>query len=162
MTADAAELYHTELGDNYIAAIPEEFITDVEVFGLYSEKVLGVPRQEYINAGILVMNLDMMRKIHIKEQFADLLEKVTYRVAQDQDYLNVICKDKTVILDKTWNRTPMPYADRLVMPKIAHYKINFKPWKFDDVPFGELFWEYAKKLLFTGSFWSTRQATEKI
>jgi 3-dehydroquinate synthase len=28
LTADAAELYHTELGDNYIAAIPEEFITD--------------------------------------------------------------------------------------------------------------------------------------
>lgn len=145
MTADAAELYRTELGDNYIAAIPEEFITDVEVFGLYSEEVLGVPRQEYINAGILVMNLDIMRRVHIKEQFAELLEKVTYRVAQDQDYLNVICKNKTVILDKTWNRTPMPYADRSVTPKIAHYKINFKPWKFDDVPFGELFWEYAKK-----------------
>ncbi len=144
LTADAAELYHTELGDNYIAAIPEEFITDVEVFGLYSEKVLGVPRQEYINAGILVMNLEMMRRDHVKEQFASLLERVTYRVAQDQDYLNVICKDKTVILDKTWNRTPMPYADRTVMPKIAHYKINFKPWKFDGIPFGELFWEYAK------------------
>ena len=150
LTADAAELYHTELGDNYIAAIPEEFITDVEAFGLYSEKVLGVPRQEYINAGILVMNLDMMRRVHIKEQFAELLEKVTYRVAQDQDYLNVICKDKTVILDKTWNRTPMPYADRSITPKIAHYKINFKPWKFDDIPFGELFWEYAKKTPYYG------------
>ena len=46
MTVDIAELYNTELGDNYIAAIPEEFITDVEVFGIYSEKVLGVPRQE--------------------------------------------------------------------------------------------------------------------
>lgn len=144
LTVDAAELYHTELHDNYIAAIPEEFITDVEVFALYSEKVLGVPRQEYINAGILVMNLELMRVINIKEQFAALLEKVTYRVAQDQDYLNVICKNKTVILDKTWNRTPMPYADRSVTPKIAHYKINFKPWKFDDIPYGDLFWKYAE------------------
>ena len=143
LTADAAELYHTELGENYIAAIPEEFITDVDVFGIYSEKVLGVPRQNYINAGILVMNLELMRRIKIDQQFADLLEKVTYRVAQDQDYLNVICKDKTVILDKTWNRTPMPCADTSVTPKIAHYKINFKPWKFDSVPFGELFWHYA-------------------
>ena len=144
MTVDIAELYNTELGDNYIAAIPEEFITDVEVFGIYSEKVLGVPRQKYINAGILVMNLAEMRCVKIKDQFAELLGKVTYRVAQDQDYLNVICKDKTLILDKTWNKTPMPMADRRVTPKIAHYKINFKPWKFDNLPYGELFWQYAK------------------
>ena len=144
LNADAAELYHTELGNNYLAAIPEEFITDVEVFGLYSEKVLGVPRQVYFNAGILVMNLDVMRREGLKEQFAALLEKVTYRVAQDQDYLNVICYGKTVILNKTWNRTPMPYADLAEIPKIAHYKINFKPWKFDGIPYGEYFWKYAK------------------
>ena len=144
MTVDIAELYSTELGDNYIAAIPEEFITDVEVFGIYSEKVLGVPRQKYINAGILVMNLAEMRRVEIKEQFAELLGKVTYRVAQDQDYLNVICKNKTLILDKTWNKTPMPMADRTVTPKIAHYKINFKPWKFDNLPYGDLFWRYAQ------------------
>lgn len=144
MTVDIAELYNTELGDNYIAAIPEEFITDVEVFGIYSEKVLGVPRQEYINAGILVMNLAEMRRVQIKEQFAELLGKATYKVAQDQDYLNVICKNKALILDKTWNKTPMPMADRTITPKIAHYKINFKPWKFDNLPYGELFWQYAK------------------
>ena len=144
MTVDIAELYSTQLGDNYIAAIPEEFITDVEVFGIYSEKVLGVPRQKYINAGILVMNLAEMRRVGIKDQFAELLGKVTYRVAQDQDYLNVICKGKTLILDKTWNKTPMPMADRTVTPKIAHYKINFKPWKFDNLPYGDLFWRYAQ------------------
>lgn len=144
MTVDIAELYNTELGDNYIAAIPEEFITDVEVFGIYSEKVLGVPREKYINAGILVMNLAEMRRVQIKEQFAELLGKATYKVAQDQDYLNVICKNKALILDKTWNKTPMPMADRTITPKIAHYKINFKPWKFDNLPYGELFWQYAK------------------
>ena len=157
ITTDISELYHTELGDNYIAAIPEEFITDVEVFGIYSEKVLGVPRQKYINAGILVMNLDIMRKFDLKGQFASLLERFTYRVAQDQDYLNVICKDKTVILDKTWNRTPMPYADVTVTPKIAHYKINFKPWKFDNVPYGELFWQYAKNTRHYEVLWSGKE-----
>ena len=109
ITTDISELYHTELGDNYIAAIPEEFITDVEVFGIYSEKVLGVPRQKYINAGILVMNLDIMRKFDLKGQFASLLEKVTYRVAQDQDYLNVICYGRIKYLNPLWNKTPMPF-----------------------------------------------------
>ena len=106
--------------------------------------MLGVPREKYINAGILVMNLAEMRRVQIKEQFAELLGKATYKVAQDQDYLNVICKNKALILDKTWNKTPMPMADRTITPKIAHYKINFKPWKFDNLPYGELFWQYAK------------------
>ena len=157
INADVSELYRTELGDNYLAAIPEEFITDVEVFGIYSEKVLGVPRQEYVNAGILVMNLDIMRKMGLKEQFAALLEKVTYRVAQDQDYLNVICKNKTIILDKTWNRTPMPCADLTETPKIAHYKINFKPWKFDNIPYGEYFWKYAKNTVHYEELWTDKE-----
>ena len=157
INADVSELYRTELGDNYLAAIPEEFITDVEVFGIYSEKVLDVPRQEYINAGILVMNLDIMRKMGLKEQFAALLEKVTYRVAQDQDYLNVICKNKTIILDKTWNRTPMPCADLTETPKIAHYKINFKPWKFDNIPYGEYFWKYAKNTVHYEELWTDKE-----
>ena len=157
INADVSELYRTELGDNYLAAIPEEFITDVEVFGIYSEKVLGVPRQEYVNAGILVMNLDIMRKMGLKEQFAALLEKVTYRVAQDQDYLNVICKNKTIILDKTWNRTPMPCADLTETPKIAHYKINFKPWKFDNIPYGEYFWKYAKNTVHYKELWTDKE-----
>ncbi len=153
INTDIAELYNTELGDSYIAAIPEEFITDVEVFGIYSEKALGVPRNEYINAGILVMNLDLLRRERLQEQFASLLERVQYRVAQDQDYLNVICKGKTVILEKEWNRTPMPYADTAIIPKIAHYKINFKPWKFDNVPFGDLFWKYAEKTCYYEELW---------
>ena len=144
ITTDVSELYHTELGNNYIAAAPEEFITDVDVFGIYSEKVLCVPRENYINAGVLVMNLDLMRADRINERFATLLSAKTYRVAQDQDYLNVLCKDRTVILDKTWNKTPMPKVNRSINPKIAHYKINFKPWKFENVAFGELFWHYAE------------------
>ena len=39
----------------------------------------------------------------------------------------------------------MPYADTENIPKIAHYKINFKPWKFNNVPYGELFWRSAEK-----------------
>ena len=120
--------------------------------------MLGVPREVYFNAGILVMNLDVMRRENLQEQFANLLEKVTYRVAQDQDYLNVICYGKTVILDKTWNRTPMPCADRSVTPKIAHYKINFKPWKFDDLPYGELFWQYAKNTDHFDSIMSAKES----
>lgn len=148
ITEDVAKLYHTRMGDNLLVAIPDEFITDIEVFGRYSEVVLGVPRTEYFNAGILVMNLAEMRRINIEQKFADLLSKKTYRVAQDQDYLNVLCYGRTVLLSTQWNKTPMPYSNPRRTPKIAHYKINFKPWKYDGIMYGELFWEYAKKTRF--------------
>ena len=150
ITRDVADMYNTELGDNLLGAIPEEFITNIGAFGRYSEVVLGVPRAQYFNAGILVMNLAEMRRIHIESIFADLLSKKTFQVAQDQDYLNVICLDKVVYLSQLWNKTPMPFADKNITPYIAHYKINFKPWKFHGVIYGELFWKYAKKTPYYG------------
>lgn len=144
ITDDIAKLYHCALGNNLVAGVPDEIITDLDVFGRYSEVVLGIPRYEYFNAGILVMNLAEMRRVNIEQQFATLLSQRTYRVAQDQDYLNVLCYNKTLLLNKKWNKTPMPDSNIYIIPKIAHYKINFKPWKYDGVPYGELFWRYAK------------------
>ena len=144
ITDDIAKLYHCALGDNLVAGVPDEIITDIDVFGRYSEVVLNIPRYEYFNAGILVMNLKEMRRVNIEEQFASLLSQRTFRVAQDQDYLNVLCYNKTLLLNKKWNKTPLPSSNIYIIPKIAHYKINFKPWKYDGVPYGELFWRYAK------------------
>lgn len=148
ITDDIAKLYHAPLGNNLVAAAHEEVMTDIDVFGQYSESVLGIPRNEYFNAGILTMNLAKMREEKIEEQFAHLLGKRTYRVAQDQDYLNVICYRKATLLSTNWNKTPMPYANRNKIPKIAHYKINFKPWRYDNIPYAELFWKYAENTHF--------------
>ena len=148
ITDDIAKLYHAPLGNNLVAAAHEEVMTDIDVFGQYSESVLGIPRNEYFNAGILTMNLAKMREEKIEEQFASLLGKRTYRVAQDQDYLNVICYRKATLLSTNWNKTPMPYANRNKIPKIAHYKINFKPWRYDNIPYAELFWKYAENTHF--------------
>ena len=145
LTADVAALYRTPMGRNLIAAVNDEIIADIEVFARYSEQVLHISRSEYINAGILVMNLAEMRRIEIEKQFAEMLSKRIYRVAQDQDYLNMLCHDRIHYLPLKWNKTPMPDSDRDRIPKIAHYKINFKPWKYDNVPYGDLFWQYAKQ-----------------
>ena len=145
LTTDVATLYRTPMGRNLIAAVNDEIIADIEVFARYSEQVLHIPRTEYINAGILVMNLAEMRRIEIEKRFAEMLSKRIYRVAQDQDYLNMLCYGRIHHLPLKWNKTPMPDSDRDRTPKIAHYKINFKPWKYDNVPYGELFWQYASK-----------------
>lgn len=148
LNTDVAHLYHAILGRNLVAAVTDEIITDIDVFACYSELVLGIPRQDYFNAGILVMNLAEMRRIHIEQLFADLLERRTYRVAQDQDYLNVLCQGRVTYVNKYWNKTPMPDSDVSITPNIAHYKINFKPWRYDNVPYAEYFWKYAKNTPF--------------
>ncbi len=148
ITRDVAEMYNTALGNNLVGAMSEEIITDIDVFGTYSEVVLGIPRNKYFNAGILVMNLHEMRRMRIEEVFASLLSIKTYSVAQDQDYLNVICYGRVRYLNILWNKTPMPYSDPQRIPYIAHYKINFKPWKYDGVLYGDLFWKYAERTPF--------------
>ncbi len=152
ITDDVARLYHAPMGKNLVAAVTDEIITDIEVFANYSERVLNIPKDEYFNAGILVMNLAEMRKYRIEEKFAKMLGERVYRVAQDQDYLNKLCRNRVFYLNQKWNKTPMPNSDRNAVPKIAHYKINFKPWRYDDIPYAELFWEYAKKTPFYNKF----------
>ena len=146
---DVAKLYNCPMGDSIVGAIPEEVMTDIDVFGRYSEEVLKIPRNEYFNAGILVMNLKRMREIEIERLFSDLLSLRTYRVAQDQDYLNVICRGRVYYLSKMWNKTPMPGSNEAIKPYIVHYKINFKPWRYDGIPYANFFWKYADKTEFS-------------
>lgn len=152
ITDDISKLYNCHLGHNLAAAIPDEVITDIEVFAQYSENVLALPRRKYFNAGIMVMNLEEMRKFRIEERFAEILNQRTFSVAQDQDYLNVLCRNRILYLSKSWNKTPMPDSDLSVTPHIVHYKINFKPWRYDNIPYAELFWEYAAKTSFYDYF----------
>ena len=143
ITCDIAEMYRKQLGNKLAGVMTEEVISDIEVFARYSEIVLGISRFDYFNAGIMLMNLKRMREIGLREQFVNLLGKKTYTVAQDQDYLNVLCHNKVRHLSLTWNKAPMPGSDTTKKPKIVHYKINFKPWRYDNIPYGELFWHYA-------------------
>ena len=164
ITRDIAHMYNVPLKDNLVGAVVEEVMTDIDVFGRYSEVVLGIPRNKYFNAGILSMNLSKMREMKIEEVFASLLSVKTYAVAQDQDYLNVICYGRVKYLDPLWNKTPMPYSDPSRTPFIAHYKINFKPWRYDGIVYGELFWKYAALTPFYSSLLSYKNSytvTEK-
>lgn len=156
LNEDVAHLYHTVMGRDLLVAVTDEIIAEIEVFALYSELVLDIPRRNYFNAGILVMNLAEMRKMHIEQRFAALLSERTYRVAQDQDYLNVLCRDRVTYVSKYWNKTPMPSSDVSITPAIVHYKINFKPWRYDNIPYAEYFWKYAEKTPFYAQLLETK------
>lgn len=89
------------------------------------------------------MNLDAMRECDFLNVFLRLLQSVTFQVAQDQDYLNVICKNRVEYVGFEWNT--MPCDVHTSAPKLIHYNLDFKPWHRDDVTYGDVFWDYAER-----------------
>lgn len=144
---DISELYNIDLGTNLVAAAPDDVIQTTRVFQEYAEKVVGVADyKNYFNAGILLMNLDELRRFEFQDKFLYLLETIKFTVAQDQDYLNRLCKGRTKIIDKGWDRMPIAIDDYPIENiKIIHYNLADKPWRYDDIRYGEYFWKYAEK-----------------
>ncbi|MBQ7158389.1 MAG: glycosyltransferase family 8 protein [Treponema sp.] len=149
VTGDISELYNTDLGDNLVAAASEEVMTDYDVFGSYVENVLGVWRYDYFSAGVLLINAKLYREENIEMKFIDLLNSFTFRVTQDEDYLNVLCKGRVKPVSLGWNKssykskTNKDFDDKDL--RLIHYKINWKPWHYDEILYEDYFWKYAKE-----------------
>ncbi|MBQ3415623.1 MAG: 1-acyl-sn-glycerol-3-phosphate acyltransferase [Clostridia bacterium] len=147
---DIANLYNVDLEGNLIGAAPDEAIANVKAFQEYAEKVVGVESySKYFNAGVLVMNLKGLRETKFQDKFLYLLETVKYTVAQDQDYLNRICKGKVKILDGAWDK--MPIGGKILKEeelKLLHFNLISKPWLFEGIAYEEYFWKYAEKTEF--------------
>ena len=145
---DIAKLYNTEMGDNLIAGIPDGAVQAIPTFQDYVEKVVGVSNyNNYFNAGIIVMNLKALREYKFQEKFLYMLEKIKFEVAQDQDYLNRLCKGRVKLLGFEWNRMPA-MGEQEGELNIIHYNLGCKPWYFDNVLYQEYFWKYAEKTRF--------------
>ena len=148
--SDIADLYNIDMEDNLVAAAPDDVIQTIKVFQEYAELVVGVTDyKRYFNAGILLMNLDELRKFKFQDKFLYLLSKVKFSVAQDQDYLNRLCKGRVKLLENTWDR--MPIGGDVVKREdlhLIHYNLAFKPWHFEDILYKEYFWKYAQQTEF--------------
>lgn len=144
--SDIANLYNIDISDNLVAAVPDDVIQKISVFAEYAEKVVGVASyKNYFNAGVLLMNLDELRKFEFQEKFLYSLEKIKFAVAQDQDYLNRLCKGRVKLVEKGWNRMPMEDEIKIEDIKLIHYNLAYKPWHFEDILYKDFFWKYAQK-----------------
>lgn len=141
---DISELYNVDLKDNLLGAVPDASVQLYDEFITYVEKALEIPHEKYFNAGILLLNLKQMRQIHFESKVESLVKKVSFKVAQDQDLLNVICKDKVTYLPLKWNQ--MPLGEKNNSPKIIHYNLILKPWKQDNIMYEEIFWSEAGRV----------------
>lgn len=155
---DISELYGVELGDNILGAAPEQFVQNTAEFRQYAADALGVDPDGYVNAGVLLMNLEAFRKNRIEEQFIRLITEHDFDLLDpDQAYLNYLCQGKIHVLPNGWNKEPMPLACE-GKKNIVHYALYKKPWQYDDVMDGEHFWHYARQSPFYEQICNRKQS----
>ena len=143
---DISELYNTDLGDCWIGACHEQAMVQTDHYGTYVEQVVGVSRYNYFNAGVLLINCAMARQFAVLDKFVKRLSEYNFVVTQDEDYLNLICKDHVLWLDQRWNTEMYCRFDYPIEEiKILHYIMVSKPWHYRDCPGADVFWKYAEK-----------------
>ena len=121
-------------------------------------KALEDLKGNYINAGLLLMNLDAIRRWNPDKCWVKMAGKNYYY--QDQDILNITCKGKIKYLPMRFNvqahltnKEFMRFAEEgisskdqcaeaLTHPAVLHYT-GPKPWNNRGVNRGKIWWDYV-------------------
>ena len=150
--ADPAPLVNHPLNGQLIAAAPDLSVAHVEPMQEYIRGAIGVPGGDYINSGVLVLNLKRLRDEGFSQHFLKLAQSYHFDcIAPDQDYLNAICHGQIEYLKEEFNAMPKDpaYASEAVAhPTLIHYNLFYKPWHFGTVMYGEQFWQIASETPF--------------
>jgi lipopolysaccharide biosynthesis glycosyltransferase len=163
---DLEGLWNFDVGENYIAAVPD-YYGIIEERKKYEQAHL--PDMDfYINAGVLLMNLERMRQDSIEQKcLAKVGDKNLY---DDQVILNFICYPKIAFLPCKWNvlpgnvvgyrghirrydilYSPGELNDAWANPAIFHWGGPGKPWKYYDVPLAHEWFRYYLKNPMSGA-----------
>jgi lipopolysaccharide biosynthesis glycosyltransferase len=153
-------LWKTDLDGLYVAAVRNL----IEPKLATRHHALGIPpEQTYFNSGVLLMNLEAMRRDGCVER---LFEHARRHYGQslwpDQDSLNYVLGPRCVFLDPRWNCQNSffywPQAEEVfgksvmtkatTSPGILHFEGPYeaKPWHYlNRHPFREQFWQHLRE-----------------
>lgn len=134
--SDLSNLFEFALiSNNLVAGVPIQTVSEK-----YINK-LGLSKTNYINAGFIILNLNQLRIEKKQKIFIEMAAKKF--IFQDQDILNIVCKERIELIDEKYNAMPnYPKSDVVVI----HYA-GVKPW----IAFRErcdIWWEYYRKSIF--------------
>lgn len=135
------DFYNTNFKGNMFAAV-----LDIGVDQNHVKNPLGLTKDDiYINAGVSLMNLELIRDHGIHEIWAYELSKTCY-IGNEQDVMNMTCKDKILLVDNKYN---VSISTGLDIPdegkKIVHFA-GKKPFLGNkDVPNYHIWERYANE-----------------
>lgn len=121
IVGDILPVFDTDMTEYYLAGVYED-ISPVRAQTV-GNRIPGI--ETYVNSGVLLMNLKLMRERDIQEK---LIRGVAEYLIVDQDLLNVVCYGSIRLLPPDYNCIPGVHADS---PKILHFLMRdyLRPWK---------------------------------
>ena len=100
---DIKDFWNIDITNYYFAGVPD-YNTLQHTCNPYPVMNGEVKRENYINCGSVILNLENIRSLgNFKDNCIDYLMNNPSLGLLDQDALNVICKEKVLILDEKWN-----------------------------------------------------------
>lgn len=163
---DIELLMRKNIDNYYLAGVVAYF--SAELSFEYFKEVLGYDSlYKYINAGVLLFNLEKIREDKIEERF--YAEMVHPFPCQDQDVINKVCAGHIKYLEYKFNSMTKYYdwdedsycglatreeiREARENPVIIHYADVMKPWKNPYCACAKNWWKY---------FWKIDNAQEKF
>lgn len=168
VTKDLSEMYSIDMSNYYLAGVRDWSIC---AKGKDHADFLGISTMDdYINSGVLIMNLKKMREDNLEQKFIDFMPIINNagarQVHHDQDILNAVCFGKIYHFPHKYNAmtgktafslrhydinstiqkcyTRQEWIETGRDPVIIHYTWK-KPWNVLSKKFANKWWNYANK-----------------
>ncbi len=151
---DVAHLFDTNLNNQSLGVIPQPQYqgTQSQSWQHYCRHTLKMTNYEvYFNAGVLVMNLEKLRKNHFRKKALELAQTKNFTYL-DQDILNFMFSNDCTVISHAWNVEIfiLRQKPKYTTPKLIHFTAYYKPWNTskpnqNSFPYSDLFWEYARQ-----------------
>ena len=133
VNSDLQELFDTNLDEYLVAGVQD------------INKKMIKKNPSYVNSGMLVFNLDLMKKENIESKFLQYTQENFETIkCGDQTIINEVCKDRIKLVGDTWNVQSSNFTNRssyISEPKVIHYVAKNKPWGLNS-------YSYHKNLYF--------------
>ena len=156
---DLTELYKIELEDYYLAGVKDPGMPEFMEKGLNGRDPMECMGLEdvssYINAGVLVLNLEQLRKDNMVNRFVRTIDK--HYLLEDQGILNHCCYGRIKHLPVRYNLFNRFYDFRECLPLqvytdwelegaedpvIVHLTSSMKPWNYLRIAGSVEWWGY--------------------
>lgn len=151
---DLKDLYGTDLGDNYIGAIPDYIVENNYDFRRYKKGIGFGEGDKYFNSGLLLLDLDKLRNSKIMSVFWKNLHNKSkiiaeeYNIFADQTVANLTFKDGTKFIDAKYNVFTTALKDtKQKNPSIVHFTGSYKPLTYRNkytMAYDDIYYTYYK------------------
>lgn len=153
---DLMELYEIDIDNYYIAGVKDMYpITHPNLALWYMDNYKIKNFSDYINCGVLLMNLKKMRQDNMVEVFLNELKNKNLWL--DQDIFNRVCSGKIRLIDWRFNHVALytkeeyewncKQIENRSLKEILHFCGGGKPWDNRYIEMADIWWNVAKEAL---------------